>query len=129
MSRGSPQPQCVHTLITELSEIWSLGLWENILLGWKRNRIYSKGKILDIEKKPAETILSNSNVVNQSCQVFPDLPKTVSPFYKGDPMPYDNRNPGNIKLKVNSTLNLQILEFFRFFYLFIKNLRLISRSL
>lgn len=122
MSRGSPQPQCIHTLITELSKIWSLGFWENILLNWKRNSIYSKGKVLDIKKRPAETVLSNSKFVNQSRQIFPDLLKNGSPFYKGDPIPHDNHNPGNIKLKINSTLDLQIPDFFRFSYLFIKNL-------
>lgn len=58
---------------------------------------------------------------------FSDLPKNSSPFYKRNPKPHDNHNPWNIKLKVKSILDLQILDSFRFLFLSIKNQRLTSR--
>lgn len=105
---------------------------ENILFSKQGNRIYSKGKILYSEKANW-LILWNSKVTSQawiflSCQLIQIYQGTVNQFLcEGNPNPCDNQDPWNIKLKVITTFDLHMLDSLGFLFLFIKNLRIISR--
>lgn len=87
---------------------------------WQKKKQFISKESFSILKKSQLTILSNAKIVSKACyflpcQVFSDFRKNSSPFYKGNPIPCDNHNLENINMKVNSTFDLQILDFFRFF--------------
>lgn len=69
-------------------------------------------------KKPVEYFIEfkscKPGMIFSVLSGFSHLPKSSSPVYKGNPKPCDNHTPWNIKLKVNSTFDLHILDSFRF---------------